>query len=37
MVPLDGVTPFYCVNCTVQLGVSCKIDEGALSPIISYR
>jgi len=29
-VPLDGILPFWCVNCTTQLGVVCKLAEGAL-------
>jgi len=29
-VPLDGILSFWCVNCTTQLGVICKLAEGAL-------
>ncbi|KAK4827314.1 hypothetical protein QYF61_016564 [Mycteria americana] len=29
-VPLDGILSFRCVNCTTQLGVICKLAEGAL-------
>ncbi|KAK4811032.1 hypothetical protein QYF61_015736 [Mycteria americana] len=29
-VPLDGILFFWCVNCTTQLGVICKLAEGAL-------
>jgi len=29
-VPLDGIPSFWCVNCTTQLGVICKLAEGAL-------
>jgi len=29
-VPLDGIPSFWCVNCTTQLGVICKVAEGAL-------
>jgi len=28
--PLDGIPSFWCVNCTTQLGVICKLAEGAL-------
>jgi len=27
---LDGILSFWCVNCTTQLGVICKLAEGAL-------
>jgi len=29
-VPLDGIPSFWCVSCTTQLGVVCKLAEGAL-------
>jgi len=29
-VPLDSIQSFWCVNCTTQLGVICKLAEGAL-------
>jgi len=29
-VPLDGIPSFWCVSCTIQLGVICKLAEGAL-------
>jgi len=29
-VPLDGIPSFWCVSCTTQLGVICKLVEGAL-------
>ncbi|KAK4811900.1 LOW QUALITY PROTEIN: hypothetical protein QYF61_014933 [Mycteria americana] len=29
-VPLDDIPSFWCVNCTTQLGVICKLAEGAL-------
>jgi len=29
-VPLDGIPSFWCVNCTTQLAVICKLAEGAL-------
>ncbi|KAK4830856.1 hypothetical protein QYF61_013785 [Mycteria americana] len=31
-VPLDGIPSLRHVNCTTQLGVTCKLAEGALSP-----
>jgi len=31
-VPLDGIPSFWCVNCTTQLGVICKLAEGAFNP-----
>jgi len=30
-VSLDGIPPFRCANCTTQLGVVCKLAEGALN------
>ncbi|KAK4828850.1 LOW QUALITY PROTEIN: hypothetical protein QYF61_000907 [Mycteria americana] len=33
-VPLDDIPPFWHVNCTTQLGVICKLAEGALDPAI---
>ncbi|KAJ7414783.1 hypothetical protein BTVI_40233 [Pitangus sulphuratus] len=32
-VPLDGIL-FCCVNCTAQLGVTCKLAESALDPTV---
>jgi len=29
-VSLAGIPSFWCVNCTTQLGVICKLAEGAL-------
>jgi len=29
-VPLDGIPSFWCVNRTTQLGVICKLADGAL-------
>jgi len=29
-VSLDGILSFWCVSCTTQLGVICKLAEGAL-------
>ncbi|KAK4818202.1 hypothetical protein QYF61_008586 [Mycteria americana] len=29
-VPLDGIPSFWCLNCTTQFGVVCKLAEGAL-------
>jgi len=31
-VPLGGIPPFLCVNYTTQLGVICKLADGALDP-----
>ncbi|KAK4820325.1 hypothetical protein QYF61_023558 [Mycteria americana] len=31
-VPLDGIPSFWRVSCTTQLGVICKLAEGALNP-----
>jgi len=33
-VPLDGFLSSYCINCTAQLGVICKLAQGALDAII---
>jgi len=33
-IPLDGVSLLYCVNCTTQLGVVCKLTKGALNPTV---
>jgi len=30
-VPLDGILSCWCVSCTTQLGVICKLGEGALN------
>jgi len=30
-VPLDAIPSFSCVSCTTQLGVVCKVAEGALN------
>jgi len=35
-VPLDGIPSFWCVNCTTQLGVICKLAEGALNLAKSF-
>ena len=32
-VPLDGFPSFQCIDCTTQLGVICKLAEGALDAI----
>jgi len=34
-VPLDGIPSFWLVNCTTQLGVICKLAEGALDLAMS--
>ena len=34
-VHLDGILSFRCVNCTTQLGVICKLAEGALNTTMS--
>jgi len=34
-VPLDGIPSFWHVNCTTQLGVICKLAEGALDLTMS--
>ncbi|KAK4825246.1 hypothetical protein QYF61_025645, partial [Mycteria americana] len=33
-VPLDGIPSLRRVNCTTQLGVACKLAEGALDPTV---
>ncbi|PKU46894.1 hypothetical protein llap_2788 [Limosa lapponica baueri] len=33
-VPLDGIPSLQHVNCTTQLGVICKLTEGALNPTV---
>ncbi|KAK4817045.1 hypothetical protein QYF61_026353 [Mycteria americana] len=33
-VPLDDILSFWRVNCTTQLGVICKLAEGALDPTV---
>jgi len=33
-VPLDGILSLRCVNCTTQLGVTCKLAEGAFNPTV---
>jgi len=33
-VPLEGILSFWCVNCTTQLGVICKLAEGVLDPAV---
>jgi len=33
-VPLHGILSFWCVNCNIQLGVICKLAEGALNLIV---
>ena len=33
-VPLDGILSLRHVNCTIQLGVVCKLAEGALDPTV---
>jgi len=35
-VPLDGISSLRCVNWTTQLGVICKLTEGALDPAMSF-
>ena len=34
-VPLDGILLLRCVDCTTQVGVFCKLSEGALNPTMS--
>jgi len=31
-IPLNGISSFYCVNCTTHLGVISKLAEGTLDP-----
>ncbi|PKU47022.1 hypothetical protein llap_2675 [Limosa lapponica baueri] len=33
-VPLAGILSLGCVSCTTQLGVICKLAEGALNPTV---
>jgi len=33
-VPLDGIPSFWCVSCTTQLGVICKLAEGACNAAV---
>lgn len=33
-VHLNGIHSFYSVDCTTQIGVICKLPEGALDPIV---
>ena len=33
-VPLDGFPPLQCIDCIAQLGVICKVAEGALSATV---
>ena len=33
-VPLDGIPSLWHINCTAQLGVVCRLAEGALSPTV---
>jgi len=33
-VPLDGIPSHWCINCTTQLAVICKLVEGALKPTV---
>jgi len=33
-VPLDGFPSFQCIDCTNQLGVICKLAEGALNATV---
>ncbi|KAK4822863.1 hypothetical protein QYF61_020714 [Mycteria americana] len=33
-VPLDGIPSLRCVNCATELGVICKLAEGALNPTV---
>ena len=33
-VPLDGLLSLQCIDCTSQLGVICKLAEGALNALI---
>ena len=33
-VPLDGLLSLQCIDCTSQLGVICKLAEGALNPAV---
>ena len=33
-VPLDGFPSLQCIDCTAQLGVICKLAEGALDSIV---
>ncbi len=31
---LDSILSLQCANCTIQLGVICKLAEGALDPSV---
>ena len=35
-VPLDGILSLYHVNCTTQLGIVCKLAEGALDSTVHF-
>jgi len=34
LVPLDVIPSFWCVSCTTQLGVICKLAKGSLNPAV---
>jgi len=34
-VPVDGILSLRCVDCSTQLGIICKLAEGALNPAMS--
>ena len=36
-VSLDVIPSFMCVDQTTQLGIICKLDEGALNPTINVK
>ena len=33
-IPLKGISSFFGINLTTQLGVVCRLAEGALNPIV---
>ena len=38
-VPLDGIPSIYCINCTTQPVVICKLSESALNStvLVAYK
>ena len=33
-IPLDSIPSLWCVNCSTQLNIICKLAEGALNPTV---
>ena len=33
---MDGISSFYCVNCTAQLGVTGELAEGTLNSTVYF-